>query len=124
MTLWESIQREIDEANRRALDIIKPSEQEIERGLRVHGEAIVFDFGPPGAPSSTPIGSPQGSISSTRRGVSGRPTLVHGGPPTGYRGITPLRSISGSTASRGYSDQEITKILGGNFLRVFEEVVG
>lgn len=50
MTLWESIQREIDEANRRALDIIKPSEQEIERGLRVHGEAIVFDFGPPGGP--------------------------------------------------------------------------
>lgn len=30
MTLWESIQREIDEANRRALDIIKPSEQERE----------------------------------------------------------------------------------------------
>jgi microsomal dipeptidase-like Zn-dependent dipeptidase len=26
--------------------------------------------------------------------------------------------------SRGYSDQEITKILGGNFLRVFEKVVG
>ena len=36
---------EIDEANRRALEIIKPSEQEVERGLRVHGEAIVFDFG-------------------------------------------------------------------------------
>ena len=50
MTLWDSIQREIDEANRRAIEIIKPSEQEIERGLRVHGEAIVFDFGPPGGP--------------------------------------------------------------------------
>jgi len=48
MTLWESIQREIDEANRGAIEIIKPSEQETERGLRVNGEAIGFDFGPPG----------------------------------------------------------------------------
>ena len=39
MTLWESIQREIDEANRRAIEIIKPSEQETERGLRVHGDS-------------------------------------------------------------------------------------
>jgi membrane dipeptidase len=50
MTLWDSIQREIDEANRRAVEIIKPSEQETERGLRVHREAFVFDFAPPGGP--------------------------------------------------------------------------
>ncbi len=33
MTLWDSIQREIDEANRRAIEIINPSEQEITKIL-------------------------------------------------------------------------------------------
>ncbi len=50
MALWNKIQREIDQANRRAIEIIKPSDQEIERGFKIHNEAIVFDFAPPGGP--------------------------------------------------------------------------
>jgi membrane dipeptidase len=38
--------------------------------------------------------------------------------------IAQIHRITGGLVARGYSDQDITKILGGNFLRVFERVWG
>lgn len=37
--------------------------------------------------------------------------------------ITNLSNITKGLVARGYSDKEITKILGGNFMRVFEKVL-
>jgi microsomal dipeptidase-like Zn-dependent dipeptidase len=50
MTLWERIQREIDVANKRALDVLNVDKEEIEKGLEIHKKSIVFDFAPPGGP--------------------------------------------------------------------------
>jgi len=44
--------------------------------------------------------------------------------PEGISTITQFPNITRGLVSRGYSDREIEKILGGNFLRVFEEVIG
>lgn len=38
--------------------------------------------------------------------------------------VAKFPNITRGLVSRGYSDHEIEKILGGNFLRVFEEVIG
>ena len=50
MGLWDNIQREIDEANSRALKVLDVGREEVERGLDIHTKSIVFDFGPPGGP--------------------------------------------------------------------------
>jgi membrane dipeptidase len=44
--------------------------------------------------------------------------------PDGIDTISKLPNIARGLASRGYSDRDVEKILGGNFLRVFEAVMG
>jgi membrane dipeptidase len=38
--------------------------------------------------------------------------------------MSKVPNITRGLAARGYSDEDIIKILGGNWLRVFEEVAG
>lgn len=45
-------------------------------------------------------------------------------PPVGMANWSDLMNITRGLVARGYSDQEIKKILGGNILRVFENVAG
>ncbi|MDZ7261015.1 MAG: membrane dipeptidase [candidate division KSB1 bacterium] len=45
-------------------------------------------------------------------------------PPVGLEDCSKLPNITQKLLDRGYSDEDITKILGGNFLRVFREVIG
>ena len=42
--------------------------------------------------------------------------------PAGFRGIHELPNVTRRLLDRGYSDETVRKILGGNFLRVFEQV--
>jgi membrane dipeptidase len=42
----------------------------------------------------------------------------------GFSDYLDFPNIARGLVSRGYSDDEISGILGGNFLRVFEEVCG
>lgn len=44
-------------------------------------------------------------------------------PPDGLEDSTKVINITKSLVSRGHSDQEIEKILGGNFLRVYKKVL-
>jgi membrane dipeptidase len=44
--------------------------------------------------------------------------------PVGLQTVSEFPNITRGLVSRGYSDDDIEKILGGNFLRVFEEIVG
>ena len=44
--------------------------------------------------------------------------------PTGVEDITKMPNVTRGLVSRGYSDSEIEGILGANFLRLFERVVG
>ncbi len=44
--------------------------------------------------------------------------------PKGIETITEFPNITRGLVARGYSDKEIQKILGGNFLRVFKRVFG
>ena len=44
--------------------------------------------------------------------------------PEGIETTTKWPNVTRGLVSRGYADDEIEKILGGNFLRVFEEVIG
>lgn len=44
--------------------------------------------------------------------------------PVGLEDVTTYRKITESLKARGYSDEDIAKILGGNFLRVLREVTG
>lgn len=44
--------------------------------------------------------------------------------PTGIETIVKLPNLTRGLVSRGYSDEDIAKILGGNFLRVFTQVIG
>ena len=46
------------------------------------------------------------------------------GLPLGLEGVDKIPNITEGLLDRGYKEREIEKILGGNFLRVFEEVVG
>jgi len=48
-------------------------------------------------------------------------TDVYDPYPDGINRHTKLATLTDGLVSRGYSDEEITKILGGNFLRLFEE---
>ena len=43
-------------------------------------------------------------------------------PPEGLDRHTKMQNLTRGLVSRGYSDEEIRKILGGNFLRLFESV--
>ena len=45
-------------------------------------------------------------------------------PVEGLHRTTKFENLAGGLLERGYSDDEISGILGGNFLRVFEQVVG
>ncbi|MGA2785644.1 MAG: membrane dipeptidase [Candidatus Bathyarchaeia archaeon] len=40
------------------------------------------------------------------------------------RSVSEIPIITEALVARGYSDQDVQKILGGNFLRVFERVWG
>ena len=44
--------------------------------------------------------------------------------PTGLDDCAGVPIITAELARRGYSDRDIRKILGGNFMRVFERVCG
>jgi len=44
--------------------------------------------------------------------------------PLGLEGVDKIPNITKELLDRGYKEREIEKILGGNFLRVFKEVVG
>ena len=46
------------------------------------------------------------------------------GLPLGLEGVDKIPNITEGLLDRGYKEREIEKILGGNFLRVFKEVVG
>lgn len=50
------------------------------------------------------------------------PTDVYDPYPEGVHRHTELRNLTRGLVDRGYADEEIAKILGGNFLRLFEEV--
>lgn len=45
-------------------------------------------------------------------------------PPRGLEDASKTVNITRGLVARGYSDQEIEKILGGNYLRIFERVFG
>jgi membrane dipeptidase len=42
--------------------------------------------------------------------------------PHGFRGMQDLPAVTAALVARGYDDATILKVLGGNFLRVFEAV--
>lgn len=44
-------------------------------------------------------------------------------PPPGLEDVTRLPALTAELLSRGYSEADIAKILGGNYLRVFEQVL-
>jgi membrane dipeptidase len=44
--------------------------------------------------------------------------------PEGIDTVTKFPNLTRGLVARGYSDQDIEKIVGGNFMRVFEEVIG
>jgi len=44
--------------------------------------------------------------------------------PEGIETVSKWPNITRGLVSRGYSDDEIAKIVGGNFMRVFEQVIG
>jgi membrane dipeptidase len=44
--------------------------------------------------------------------------------PKGLEDVTKMPNITATLVSRGYSEDDIMKILGGNFTRVFEQVIG
>ena len=46
----------------------------------------------------------------------------HGGGIAGWRDEGDAANVTAELVRRGYSEQQIAKIWGGNFLRVFEEV--
>ena len=44
--------------------------------------------------------------------------------PQGLEDESKMAALTGALLKRGYSEQDIKKIMGGNFLRVIREVVG
>lgn len=44
--------------------------------------------------------------------------------PTGFKGMQDLPAVTAELVHRGHSDETILKVLGGNYLRVFETVWG
>jgi membrane dipeptidase len=51
-----------------------------------------------------------------------RPAILEKKHPVGLQSIAEIGNVTKGLVARGYSDQEIQKIIGGNFLRVFEQV--
>jgi len=47
-----------------------------------------------------------------------------GNPPKGLEDVSKMPNITRELVGRGYSDEDILKILGGNHLRVFKQVIG
>jgi len=45
-------------------------------------------------------------------------------PPVGLEDVTRMPGITAGLVQRGYSEADVRKILGENFLRVFRKVVG
>jgi microsomal dipeptidase-like Zn-dependent dipeptidase len=45
-------------------------------------------------------------------------------PPSGFTGMHELPAVTAERMARGHSDETILKVLGGNYLRVFETVWG
>lgn len=46
------------------------------------------------------------------------------GPPNGLEDVSKMPALIAVLLKRGYSEQDVRKILGGNFLRVIREVTG
>ena len=46
-----------------------------------------------------------------------------GSTPTGLEDVTKMINITRGLIGRGYSDEDIVKILGGNYLRLFKEIM-
>lgn len=44
--------------------------------------------------------------------------------PQGLEDVSKMPNLTAALLKRGYSEQDIQKIMGGNFLRVIREVVG
>jgi membrane dipeptidase len=47
-----------------------------------------------------------------------------GNPPKGLEDVSKMPNVTRELVGRGYSDEDILKILGGNHLRVFKQVIG
>jgi membrane dipeptidase len=47
-----------------------------------------------------------------------------GGVLPGLEDVSHLPALTAGLVARGYSDEQVTKILGGNYLRVFRQVAG
>jgi len=47
-----------------------------------------------------------------------------GSTPAGLEDVSKMPNVTRELVSRGYSDEDILKILGGNHLRVFKQVIG
>lgn len=72
-------------------------------------------------------GGPLERVETVKRARASYPELVEGVTPEtntieALDSVSKLANITRGLVIRGYSDQEILKILGGNFLRVFEQV--
>ena len=44
--------------------------------------------------------------------------------PVGLEDVSKMPAVTAALLKRGYSEQDIKKIMGGNFLRVIREVIG
>ena len=44
--------------------------------------------------------------------------------PVGLEDVSKMPAVTAGLLKRGYSEQDIKKIMGGNFLRVMREVIG
>ena len=103
---------------------------EIDHAVNVAGIdhiGLGIDYGGQGGPWSKEITNAFQEIMKTRWAETGfRPE--HGVDPSlatkGIDDFTKWPNITRGLVSRGYSNQDIQKILGENFLRVFEKVVG
>ena len=47
-----------------------------------------------------------------------------GAYPTGLRSVADLPNLTASLLERGYAEKDINNILGGNVLRVYEQIWG
>jgi membrane dipeptidase len=47
-----------------------------------------------------------------------------GSPPTGLEDVSCLPNVTAALLERGYDDDAVLKILGGNWLRVLRQVIG
>lgn len=71
----------------------------------------------------TPPGSSLRHYRPSHPEVFGRgPTETYDPYPEGLNRHTKMQNLTRGLIDRGYSDEEVKKILGGNFLRLFEEV--